>query len=442
MLQLALPVVLAELGWMAMGAVDTMMVGRLSAEAIGAVSIGRVLFFGVAVAGMGLLLGLDTMVSFSFGAGRLADCHRSLVQGVFIAIAAALPLNALVWTAAPLLGGWGLDPGVLRDTVPYLRAMSFSMLPLLLYTAFRRYLQGMNVVRPVVIALTSANVINFIGNWILVFGKLGAPALGAEGAGWATCFASWYMAAFLLGAILLRERGERAGLRGLVRLEPARLRQLLALGLPAALQLTVEVGVFALATALAGRLDASSLAAHQIALTAASLTYMVPLGFSSAAAVRVGQARGRQDPAGAQRAGWMALLLGAAFMSLAAIVFLFAPRAVVRAFTVDPRVVATGITLLAVAAWFQLFDGLQVVATGALRGAGDTRTPLVWNLIGHWLLGLPVGYFLCFTKGWGARGLWIGWLFGLGLIGLVLVAAWARRAHRLGRDLPAGHPAS
>ena len=199
----------------------------------------------------------------------------------------------------------------------------------------------------------------------------------------------------------------------------------------AATQLVVEVGVFAAATALAARLAPTALAAHQIALTAASVTFMVPLGLSSAGAVRVGQARGRGDPAGAKRAGWLAIVLAAGFMLVAGAVFLGAPRFLVRLFTADLEVIATGIVLLRVAALFQLFDGLQVTATGTLRGAGDTRRPLFWNLIGHWILGLPVGYYLCFVADYGVAGLWVGWLVGLGFIGVVLLVEWWRRANSL-----------
>jgi MATE family multidrug resistance protein len=431
MLRLAVPVVLAELGWMAMGVVDAMMVGRLGAEALGAVGLGRAVFLFVAVFGIGLLLGLDTLVSQSFGAGDLADCRHSLVQGVYLALLLAVPLMLLVRVGARLLGPWGIDAEVLPLAVDYVKAVGWAMLPLLLYAASRRYLQAINLVRPVMIALVSANAVNVAGNWILIYGNLGAPALGAEGAGWATVLSNTYMASFLLVTAVVRAR--ELGVRRAdvpLGIDRARLARLLALGLPAASQLLVEIGVFVLATALVGRLDASSLAAHQIALIAASVTFMVPLGLSSAGAVRVGQALGRDDPAGAARAGWTALLLGACFMLLAATVFITLPGPLIRVFTTDARVVVVGITLLHIAAVFQLFDGLQVVATGTLRGAGDTRTPLIWNLVGYWLLGLPVGYHLCFNAGHGAAGLWVGLSVGLIVVGAVLLVVWARRSLR------------
>jgi MATE family multidrug resistance protein len=429
MVSLAVPVVLAELGWMAMGVVDTMMVGRVSAESIGAVGVGRALFFTVSMAGIGLLLGLDTLVSNAYGARRPDECHRALLHGVYLALALAVPVTLLIRGSATLLPAWGIDASVLEATQPYLRAISWSLLPLLLYTALRRYLQGVNRVRAVMFALISANLINVAGNWMLIFGKLGAPALGAAGAGWSTCISSCYMAGVLLLAVLLHDREERGGLtRTSLRIDVEILRRLLTLGLPASGQLMLEVAVFATATALAARLTPAWLAAHQIALNAASVTFMVPLGISSAAAVRVGQAVGRRDPLGARQAGWTALSLGTSFMLCAAVVFLVVPESIVRLFSGDPEVIAAGSALLLVAALFQLSDGVQVVATGALRGAGDTRTPFLWNLVGHWLIGLPIGYHLCFARGHGARGLWVGLLIGLTVTGVGLLTVWSRRS--------------
>jgi MATE family multidrug resistance protein len=188
MLRLAAPLVMAELGWMGMGIVDTMMVGRVSAEAIGAVSLGSVLFYTVAIFGSGLMLGLDTLVSQSFGAGKMMDCHRSLVSAVYLTLPLAPALMLLTWCWVPLLGRFGIHPAVLHQTVPYLRAIIWSTFPLLLYFALRRYLQAMNRVTPIMFALITANLVNVAGNWILVYGHFGVRAMGAEGSGWATCF--------------------------------------------------------------------------------------------------------------------------------------------------------------------------------------------------------------------------------------------------------------
>ncbi|MDE0830227.1 MAG: MATE family efflux transporter, partial [Vicinamibacterales bacterium] len=403
MARLATPVVVAELGWIAMGVVDIAMVGRLGPEAIGAVGVGSVVFFAIAVFGIGVLLGLDTLVAQAYGAQRLEECHRWLFHGVGLSVLIAVPLTGVTAIVLAVLDRWGLDPAVEQLVGPYFSKIVWSILPLLLYTAFRRYLQAMGLVAPVMMALVSANLINVAANWILVFGHLGAPRLGVDGAAWATCVSRVYLALFLLLAIVRHDRLQRTGLwQAPRRLDMARLRRLGALGVPAAVQVTLEVGVFAAATALAGRLDASTLAAHQIVLSVAGVTFMVPLGVGAAGAVRVGHAVGRGDSAGARDAGWAALVLGTGFMACAGLVFVLVPHPILRLFTADARVLAIAVPLVFVAALFQLFDGLQGVATGVLRGLGDTRTPMFWNLAGHWASGLPVGYWLCFNRGWDA----------------------------------------
>ncbi len=439
MLGIAVPIVLAELGWTAMGVIDTLMVGPLGPEAIGGVGLGSILFFSVAIFGMGLLLGLDTLVSQAFGAGRLDQCHHWLYQGVYLSVFIAIPLTAIAYLGIESLSTWNLNPAVVPIARPYLYVVTLSLLPLLFYATFRRYLQAMSCVRPITVALLAANIINAFVNWVLIYGKLGFPALGATGAAWATVCSRIVMAGTLLAAIVLRERRERSGLRHVDRrVDWPALRRLVGLGLPASLQITLEVGVFAMAMALAGRLSAAALAAHQIALNYASTTYMVPLGVANSGAVRVGQAVGRRDAEGARIAGWTAILLGVGFMGCAALAFVVMPRVLIGFFTTDPAVLATGASLLLVAAVFQMFDGLQGVTTGVLRGLGDTRTPMVMNLIGHWLLGLPAGYVACFWWGWGVQGLWIGLSLGLVFVGIALLRTWRQRIAALRKAVPAG----
>src|SRR3984893_8251611 len=430
MVRLAIPLVLAELGWMTMGIVDTMMVGRQahSAEAMGAVSLGSILYMAVAIFGTGLMLGLDTLVSHSYGAGDVEDCHRSLVNGVYLSIAITPVLMGIVRVIEPVLHAVKIDPSVLDQTIPYLRALNWGTLPLLLYFVFRRYLQGMSLAKPVMFALVSANLVNLAGNWILIWGHWGFPAMGTVGSGWSTCVARIYMMGVLLVYSVYYDHRHQTGLREARRIPDFfRIWQLVQLGFPAATQFGMEVGVFAIATTLIGKLGAVPLASHQIALNTVSLTYMVPLGISSAAAVRVGQALGRGDPHGASRAGWTAMLLGTGFMGFMTILFLAAPQYITRIYTPDPAVVGAAGTLLFVGGFFQLFDGMQTVATGALRGAGDTRTPTACHLIFYWVVGLPLGAYLCFHLGWGAPGLWIGLSVALILIGCALLYFWRRK---------------
>ncbi|MED5377350.1 MAG: MATE family efflux transporter [Acidobacteriota bacterium] len=432
MLNLAVPVVVAEMSWVTMGTVDILMVRALGPSAIGAVGVGSMLFLALAVFGIGVLLGLDTVIAQSFGAGQRDECHRWFVHGVVMSVMLTIPLTLVAWVAIARLDLWGFDLTVLNLTEPYLRIVTWSVLPLLLYTAFRRYLQAMGVVKPTMVILLMANLVNVLANWMLIHGNLGAPALGVDGAGWATFISRSYLALGLLSVVVWRDARTDYGLRRVSWvIERSRLRQLLWLGLPAAMQVTLEVGVFSAASALAGRLAPVARAAHQITLNMASFTFMVPLGLASAAAVRVGHAVGRQDTYGANQAGWTAVMLGVFCMAFASAIFLLIPSRLMGLFTVDLTVVDLGVNLLFVAAIFQIFDGLQGVLTGALRGLGDTRTPMFLNLAGHWAFGLPLGYTICFVLGYGVVGLWIGLSAGLIVVSLLLLMVWSRRMTQL-----------
>jgi MATE family multidrug resistance protein len=432
MLALAAPVVMAELGWVTMGIVDTIMVGGLGPDAIGAVGLSSMLLLAVGVFAMGLLLGLDPLVAQSFGARRLDECHRWLVDGLWLSVLVMPPMIALLFGMNATLDLWGLPADVLVLVRPYLAILTWSLIPLLFYVAFRRYLQAMNLVRPVMFALVAANLVNAAANWVLIHGHFGVPAMGVRGSAYATLAARIFMAAWLLIVIIRHEAHVTPRLRDTpLGLDISRVRRLFVLGFPAAGQMVLEVGVFSAATALAGRVSAEALAAHLIAMNFAALTFMVPLGVASAAAVRVGQAIGRRDPRGAASAGWTAIAIGVGFMTSAAIVFLIMPRALIRLFTHDAAVLETGVSLLFVAAVFQLFDGLQGVTTGVLRGLGDTRTAMLWNLAGHWVVGLPLGYLLCFRWGLGVVGLWWGLSVGLIICGVALILVWMREGTRL-----------
>ena len=430
MVRLALPVILAEIGWTTMGLVDTLMVGPLGPAAIGAVGLGSIVFVAIGIFGMGLLLGLDTLVAQSFGAGRRDQCEHWLRQGVYLALLSAVPLTLLSFGVTASLPFWGLNSEVLVLASPYLNVVTLSVLPLLLYAAFRRYLQAVNLVRPITFALVSANLVNVLVNWILIYGKLGFPALGPTGAAWATVLSRVYLATVLLVAVREARRGLGATAATSRRLEWEALRRLLSLGGPAGLQILLEVGVFAAASVLAGRLTPAALAAHQIALNLWSFVFMIPLGLNAAGAVRVGQAVGRRDRDGVRRAGWTALTLAALFTASAAVVFFAAARPLIGAFSQDATVLALGPSLLAIAGVCLVFDGTQGVATGILRGLGETRIPMFANFAGHWLVGLPLGYAACFWWGWGVQGLWLGLAAGLIGVGTVLLVTWSRRARR------------
>ncbi len=429
MLRLAAPLAIAEVGWMAMGIIDTVMAGPLGAAAVGAGTLGNIIYYPIASSAVGVLLGMDTLVAQAFGASNLHDCRRTLVNGVWLATALA-PLTALlVLCAIPVMYAAGANADVMGLCAPYMRALLAGLLPLLVFTAFRRYLQAVDVVRPVTFALVSANLANLLGNWVLMYGHWGVRPMGLTGSGWSTSISRVYMAG-VLGAVILWHERKTGNLLFHIswRADLARMRRLMSLGLSAAGQIAFEGSIFSIVTVMAAKLDVVSLAAHGIAVQVIATTFMVPLGISSAAAVRVGQAVGRRDPRGVAASGWAALLISALFMSAAGIALWTIPRWIVRIFIADAAVIATGVVLLRIAAFFELFDGLQITATGALRGLGDTRSPMWAHLIFYWGIGLPVAWALCFPYGWGAAGIWVGLSAALILIGAVLVIVWKRKS--------------
>jgi len=432
MIALAVPVVLSELGWMAQGVVDTIMVGRLGPAAIGAVALGNAVYYTPSLFGIGLLLGLDPLVAHAYGRGDHDGCHRWLAQGVYLACIVTPPLMLLVVLGSLGISHFGVAAVVAQPATRYLLLLNWGTLPLLLYGGARRYLQGVGQVKVITITYVMANLINWFGNWVLIYGKLGFPALGVKGSALSTVASRILMAVALIGFAWRYERKRGHPLfKHWAGPHLAQLRQLARIGAPAAGQIILEVGAWNMATFSAGLLTPVALATHTIALNYASLTYMVPLGVSAAAAVSVGHAMGAGDAARARRDGWLALGLGVSFMLLAALVFFIAPGPLIALYTRDPRVMAVGPGLLGLAAVFQVFDGIQTVSTGALRGLGETRAPMFANFAGYWILGLPLGLSLCFGLGWGIYGLWIGLTAALIVIAATLLWRWRRDSDRM-----------
>ena len=432
MIALAVPVVLSELGWVAQGVVDNIMVGRLGPVAIGAVALGNAVYYTPSLFGIGLLLGLDTLVSQAYGRRDHDECHRWLAQGLYLACIVTPPLMILTAVLSYGFTHFGVIPEVASLSGGYLRILNWGTLPLLLYAGTRRYLQGVGQVRVITLTYVLANLLNWFGNWVLIYGRLGFPALGVNGSAISTCVSRVGMAVAMLGFAWRYERKRGHPLFAhWAGPQMDRLRELMRIGAPAAGQLVLEVGAWSLSTVAAGYLTPVALAAHTIALNYASISYMVPLGVSAAAAVSVGHAIGAGDPARARRAGWMALAMGTGFMVCAGIAFLVVPGPLIKLYTHDAQVLAVGPTLMLIGAAFQIFDGIQTVSTGALRGLGETRVAMIANLVGYWTIGLPLGFVLCFVLKWGVYGMWIGLTLSLVVIASVLLARWNRDSTRI-----------
>ncbi|HEX2572626.1 MAG TPA: MATE family efflux transporter [Polyangia bacterium] len=426
---LALPLVASQLGSQLLSFVDSVMVGRLGAVSLGAVGIGNSIFFSATIVGIGCLFGMDPLTSQALGAGERGRARRVLQDGLRLATWLSLPLMLAVVLSSYVLTLAGVNPNTAHEVQRYLIGRAPNTWPLLLFIAARSYLQAHQRTRPIIVATVLANVVNFIGNALLIYGddalvrvglgRIGLPALGIFGAGLSSTLAS--AAAVVVLWLAIRDLDTPEVHAAAATAEPLG-RAILRLGVPLGLQLAAEVGLFAVASVLAGRISAQAAAAHSVAITLASCTFTVTVGIGAATSVRVGHFVGRDDTPGARRAGLTGLIASAAFMSLSALVFIFAPTPLARVVTDDLTVVHAAIPLLAIAAVFQLSDGTQAVASGALRGAGDTRASFIANVLGHWLIGLPVAIGLGFGAHMGAPGLWWGLSAGLTVVAIALTA--------------------
>jgi MATE family multidrug resistance protein len=439
MLRIALPLALAEVGWMAMGLVDTIMVGHLphAAVPLSAAALAQVLYNTLAFGIGGLLLGLDTTIAQAHGADDFPAANRWLWQGLLLAAGISALLMGLYWLAPLGLRHLPAERAIFESAIPTLQALSWGTLPLMLYFALRRYLQAFNHVRIVAATLISANLVNLLFDWLLIFGHdfrilgmhLSWSAMGVVGSGIATSLARCYQALFAVAALVILNRKNDYGLLShgfLGSLKPhwQSLRRLLALGLPSGATIFVEISIFAVVTSLIATFGPVALAGHEIALNCISTTFMIPLGISAAASVRVGQAIGRGSPTKAKTAGWAAIAIGGVAMLCASLAFLAIPTAIASVFTADTPVIAAAVPLLGIASLFQFCDGLQITAIGALRGAGDTHSALITHLCSYWILGLPLGVYLGFHRHLGARGLWLGLSASLIVTGMVLIQRW------------------
>jgi MATE family multidrug resistance protein len=426
LLRLALPVVVAQVGMMAMGVVDTIMVGHLSAEALAAVALGNVYYFGATILGMGTLMALDPVLSHAVGAGDHEEIARGIQRGMVLAFLLCLPTALLLWPAPAVFGALHQPIEVVPLAGAYTRVCIPGTVGLFAFVVLRQSLQALHRMRPVVLTIVAANLANVGLNWVLIYGKFGVPALGVVGAAWATTISRLLMAFLLLALAWPWLRDDVRPFRRAA-LELAPLGRLLRIGFPIGLQQQLEYGVFGVVGLLMGTMGTYQVAGHQIALNLASLTFMVPLGISSAAAVVVGNAVGRRDLRGAIEAAQAALTVAVGFMGSTALIFMFLPGPLARLYTTAPAVIVVAVSLLPLAAVFQVFDGIQVTSIGILRGLGDTRTPMISGLLGYWAIGLPVSLWLGFRVGLGPVGLWWGLVLGLALAAVFLVARVRRK---------------
>jgi MATE family multidrug resistance protein len=436
LLRLALPIAAAQAGIALMGVVDTAVVGRLGAAALGAVGLANGIFIAVGVIGIGVVMGLDPLIAQAFGAADRRRTRDLLWQGGWLSLIISAILAVPLAFAPRIIDVAGIEPAVARGAKQFLWARLPGLFPLLLFVAVRAYLQAAAAVRSLLIATVLANVANFLLDVLLVFGGAPlprwtgplrlVPAMGPAGSGLATSLCSVLQAAVLIAASRgLRER--EAPRRGP---NPHDLAAAARIGIPVGLQMGAEVGVFAIVGVLAGRLGAMSIAAHQIAISFASFTFCAALGVGNAGSVRVGWAIGARDRVAARRSGLIAFATGAPFMGLAALSFWLIPGELALLLSNREDVISASIPLLAVAAVFQMSDGVQAVGAGVLRGAGDTQFAFVANVVGHYAIGLPIAVTLGLFLGRGVTGLWWGLCAGLTAVAVALLSRFVQLSSR------------
>ena len=437
------PVVAMQLGQISNGFIDVVMVGRLGPSALAGVALGNSTFFFFLLVCLGVVIAVGPMVSQAYGAGDYEPIGRSVRQGLWLGVALTIPVFLILWNVAPLWRLMQQDEQTILLAQQYLRAIIWGFLPFLWFIALRSFVEAVSRPWPVTLIILLGVGLNITANYALMFGKLGFPALGLVGTGWASTIVYWFM--FLMLTVYVQAMPRFRTFKLFARLgkpDPHYFGKLFRIGWPIGASYGIEVGLFAATAFLMGTLGPTPLAAHQVAIQCASVTFMVPLGIGIATSVRVGQAVGRGDPLGARWAGYLGVILSGLFMLGTAILFWTAPRHVISLYLDlgDPAntdVVALAVTLLGIAAVFQIFDGVQVAAAGGLRGLKDTRVPMVLGFVSYWLIGLPVSAALGFGLGWGAEGFWWGFVLGLASAAVLLTGRFYRHVRRLPATSPA-----
>ncbi len=437
--RLGTPLALGELGWMSTYIVDAIMVGKMphSAIAISASSLGNSLFYAIVFAGIGLLYGLDALVSQAYGRGEREDGLFSLLQSLFL-VAVCTPVVMLLSTLAPLgLRLIHVDEAIVSQTILYVHALRWSALPLLLYMAVRHYLQAIDRPGWVMVSLLTANLVNWLFDWLLIYGHGPFHAHGIAGSGWATCVVRLYMMALLLVSLLLSLRRTPVQLRaGAWKPNTGRLTQLLRLGWPVGLQWLGDLSLASFSTVLTSTLGVTLLAAHQVVLDLSAFCSMIPLGIQAAAAVRTGQGDGRGDSVQVRRAGYASVLITSICMAGASASFIVAPRLWASIYTTDKAVIAAAIPIFLISASSRIFDGAQVTLQGALRGMGETRIPFLASFGCTWILGVPLSAVLVFRFHMQLVGVWLGGLLSVFPLFLIIGVTWYRRTRQFAERHP------
>ena len=430
--RMSVPMMVAQVGHLAMSVVDNLMVGRVGTEALAAAAIGHGIFMLIMVPGIGVTMAITPLTAMAHGRGDLRECGHILRQGMMLNLACGVLLCAVAWVAADGVVLLNQPPEVVGPAILYLKTLALSLLPMMVFQSFRQFAEGVSILKPAMVITLVANVVNFLTNWIFVFGNLGAPALGLTGAGLATLASRIFMAlvlgAYVLYSPAMKPFGPELRFRSL---NLPLIWRLLKIGVPGACQYFFEVSAFSASAVIVGWMGTVPLAAHQVALNLASISFMGALGISAVSTIRVGNAVGRESVPDVRAAGFSAVILVAAFMSLTGIVFILGRFFFPALYVDDAQVIRIASFLLIITAVFQISDGVQAVGLGMLRGIPDMKIPTLMTLTAYWVVGLPSGYALAFWGNLGIYGVWYGLTLGLSASAVLIVVRFHYKTRAL-----------
>lgn len=430
--KLAYPVMIGQLGIIMMGVVDSIMVGSLGPIQLAAASLGNSLVFLILIIGIGSSAVVTPLIAILLGAKRISECGVYFRQSLFINVSLSIVMIFVIFTGINFLDYLNQPVDVIFSAKIYMGIVGLSAFPLMIYQTYKQFIEGFSMMKPAMIIALLANIINIFFNWILIFGKLGFSAMGLAGAAWATFASRVFMATAIMIYVLNNKKFKDFDVRFHFRgLNFKVIKKILQLGVPSGFQHFFEVGAFSIAVIMIGWIGANELAAHQIALNLASITFMIVLGISQASSIRVGYAMGESDIKAIRRAGFTAITLGASIMSLSGLTFILLNRFLPSLYIDDQNVIEIASRLLIIAALFQLSDGTQAVGIGVLRGLTDIKGPTIITFTAYWIISLPVAYLLAFVFKLGVEGIWIGLLIGLTVAAVFLTIRFNYKSKKI-----------
>ena len=411
---LAYPVIIGQLGFIMMGVVDSVMVGEIGAAPLAGASLGNSFFFLIFIIGLGVAMSVTPLIAILVGAERFSECGIYFRQSLIVNMSLGLILMVIIVFCSDLFEFFNQPPEVATQASSYAKIIALSILPAMLFHTYKQFIEGFSIMIPAMVIAITANIINAFANWVFIYGNLGMPALGLDGAGWATFSSRVFMALTIALYVMNKEFFKKYDVNFHFRNVNFKvIKKILQIGLPSGFQYFFEVGAFSFAVIMIGWLGTNPLAAHQIAINLASITFMSVLGISAAGGIRVGNEVGKKDISEVRRAGFTAIIMGASIMFICGIIFITFNKFLPTLYIDDAAVVKIASSLLIIAAIFQVSDGTQGVGIGVLRGLMDVKIPTLITFVAYWVIALPIGYVLGFIFNFGVQGVWVGLLLGL-----------------------------